>query len=96
MHQRVRPCLLDSLAPAVKAGANASNNLDHSGLRALLSFSSDERNALILFKRFVARALDFAIVREKVFAAGFGRNKAKSFVIVEPFHDANFCFQCKS
>ncbi len=41
-------------------------------------------------------ALDVAVVCEKVLAAGFRRDKAESLVIVEPFHDTNFCFQCKS
>lgn len=41
-------------------------------------------------------ALDVAVVREMILAAGFRRDEAESFVIVEPFHDAKFCFQCKS
>ena len=44
----------------------------------------------------MAAALNFAVVREKVFAAGFWHDEAESFVIIKPFHDADFCFQCMS
>lgn len=41
-------------------------------------------------------ALDVAVMCEKIFAAGLGHDEAESFVIVEPFNDTDFCFQCKS
>lgn len=44
----------------------------------------------------MACALDVAVVCEKIFATGLGHDEAESFVIVEPFHDTDFCFQCIS
>lgn len=65
-------------------------------LWAFLAFGCDEGNALVLFEAFMAGALNFAVMRKEILAAGFGHDKAKPFVVVEPLHDANFCFQCKS
>lgn len=73
--------------------------LEHYDLRragAFLPLADYKRDTLVLFESPMTRALNFAEVSEEVFAAGFRRDKAKSFVIVEPLHDAGFCFQCKS
>ncbi len=44
----------------------------------------------------MTRALDVAVMSEMILATRLRRNKAESFVIVEPFHDTKFFFQGKS
>lgn len=85
--------LLYCLRPAARAGLRSSHYLDVRSLRALLALRCNEGNALIFGKRFVSAALDLAEVREKVLAAGFRHDEAEPFVVVEPFHNAKFCFQ---
>ena len=72
------------------------DNLNVFGLRTFLAFSCDKRNALVFFKRFMTSALNFAVMCEKVFTTGFRHDEAEPFVVVKPFHNTNFCFQCKS
>lgn len=72
---------------------------DHSNLRsarALGPASRNERHSLILFKRFVTVAMNFAVVREEILATELRHDETKALVIVEPLHDTGFCFQYSS
>ena len=55
-----------------------------------------KRNSLIFFEAFMAGALNFAVVSEEVLATRLGHDKAEALFIIEPLHDTDFCFQCKS
>jgi hypothetical protein len=59
-------------------------------LRAFLALLYFELNALVLGQGFESRAaLDFAEMREQVFATAFGGNKPEAFAIIKPLNSTN-------
>ena len=95
MSQRARPYLI-ALSARQFRRAERSNHLNIGRLRAFLPLRCHERNSLVLFEAFMPGALNIAVVSEEVLATRLGRNKAEAFVVVEPLHDTDFCFQCMS
>ncbi len=70
--------------------------MDLGSARAFLAYACNEGNALVFFKRFKPRALNFTVVCEEVFTATLRHDEAEAFFVIEPLHDTNFCFQCMS
>ena len=76
-----------------------TTSLDHRDLRrarALLPLTFHEGDVLVLLKSLVASTLNFAEVREKILSTVVWCDEAEALVVVEPLHDACFCFQCES
>ena len=70
----------------VTAG-RTSDGRDVFGLGAFLALANSELDLLTFCQGFETRRVDRAEVYEKIRAI-FLRNKAKTFGLVEPFHDA--------
>lgn len=85
----------DFSCPLIQAG-KPSNHLDFRCARAFLPVCSHERDALVFFQCLMAGALNFTIVGKEILAAGLRHDKAEALIVVEPLHNTDFCFQCRS
>lgn len=61
-------------------------HLDIRRLLALRALHDVERDLLLFFQGFETLGLDCRVVREDIFAAAIGSDKAKTFCIVEPLN----------